>query len=63
MELRYIIRDGQDDPERVLQYRVKSKVTDYSKNSPTGDWLTKEVWSEWQDVPTVDRTTLRKNNG
>lgn len=63
MELRYIIRDRRDDPVKVLQYRVKYKVTDYGNTSPTGDWLIGEVWSEWQDVPTVDLTVQRKNNG
>jgi hypothetical protein len=62
MELRYLVRPGWDGPEKVLQYRIKSLVTDYSKTTHTGDWIMDEVWGPWQDVPTVDETQRKHND-
>jgi hypothetical protein len=51
-ELRYLIRNGWDGPEQVLQYRTQVEVADYS----TEKHIKKMIWSEWQYVPTVDET-------
>lgn len=56
-ELRYLIRNGWDGPEKVLQYRTQVEVSDYSaKTTETGSFIKKKEWSEWQYVPTVDET-------
>jgi hypothetical protein len=56
-ELRYLVRNGWDGPEQVLQYRTQVDVADYSTPNPrTGDYITKKQWTEWKYVPTVDET-------
>jgi hypothetical protein len=56
-ELRYLIRNGWDGPEQVLQYRTEIEVTDYCTPNPiTGDYTKKKKWTEWGEVPTVDET-------
>lgn len=40
-----------NDYQRVLQYRTKMITTDYSKTTHTNEYLKKEVWSEWKNVP------------
>ena len=55
-ELRYLVRNGWDGPEKVLQYRTQSEVTDYSGTTTNGSFTKKREWTEWQDVPTVDET-------
>lgn len=56
-DLRYLVRNGWDGPETVLQYRTRVEVTDYSVPNPrTGGFASKKEWTEWQDVPTVDET-------
>ena len=52
-ELRYFVRNGYDGPEKVLQYRTQSEVTDYSTTTLNGSFTKKCEWTEWQDVPTV----------
>ena len=56
-ELRYLVRNGWDGPEQVLQYRTQHEVTDYSGTDPrTGGFIRKIEWTEWKYVPTVDET-------
>ena len=56
-ELRYLVRNGWDGPEKVLQYRTQIEVTDYSvKTTETGSFIKKREWTDWQYVPTVDET-------
>jgi hypothetical protein len=56
-ELRYLVRNGWDGPEKVLQYRTQIEVTDYSGTYPvTGGFIRKIEWTEWKYVPTVDET-------
>ena len=56
-ELRYLVRNGRDGSEKVLQYRTQIEVSDYSaKTTDTGSFLKKKEWTEWQDVPTVNET-------
>ena len=55
-ELRYLVRNGLDGPEQVLQYRTQFEVTDYSTTTIQGSFTKKREWTEWQDVPIVDET-------
>lgn len=56
-ELRYLVRNGWDGPEKVLQYRTQIEVSDYSAvNLRTSDYIRKLEWTEWRDVPVVDET-------
>lgn len=52
-ELRYLVRNGYDGPEKVLQYRTQFEATDYSTTTLNGSFTTKKEWTEWQDVPIV----------
>ena len=54
IELRWYVRPGWDGPEKVLQYRQKQEVTNYSTFLPNGSYLNEMVWSDWRDVPTVE---------
>ena len=54
-ELRYLVRNGWDGPEKVLQYRTQLEVTDYSvKTTETGSFIKNRKWTDWQDVPTIN---------
>jgi hypothetical protein len=55
-ELRYLVRNGWDGPEQVLQYRTQFEVTDYSTTTIQGSFTKKREYTEWQDVPTVNET-------
>jgi len=55
-ELRYLVRNGLEGFEKVLQYRTQIEVTDYSTTTIQGSFTKKREWTEWQDVPTVDET-------
>jgi hypothetical protein len=55
-ELRYLVRNGLEGSEKVLQYRTHIDVTDYSTTTLKGMFLNKKEWTEWQDVPTIDET-------
>jgi hypothetical protein len=54
IELRWYVRPGWDGPEKVLQYRQKQDVTNYSTLLPNGSYLNEMVWSDWRDVPKVE---------
>jgi hypothetical protein len=53
-ELRYLVRNGLNGPEKVLQYRTQFEVTDYSSQTVNGQYVLIKKWAEWQDVPTVE---------
>jgi len=55
-ELRYLVRNGLDGPEKVLQYRTQLEVTDYSTTTIQGSFTKKREYTEWQDVQTVNET-------
>jgi len=55
-ELRYLVRNGWDGPEQVLQYRTQFEVTDYSTTTLNGSFTKKRECTEWQNVPVVDET-------
>ena len=52
-ELRYLVRNGWDGPERVLQYRTQIEVSDYSTTTVEGSFTKNKQWTNWQDVPIV----------
>jgi hypothetical protein len=54
IEMRWLVRPGWDGPEKILQYRQKQDVTNYSTLTTNGDYLKEMVWSDWKDVPTVE---------
>ncbi len=53
-EMRWLVRPGWDGPEKILQYRQKQDVTNYSTLTTNGDYLKEMAWSDWKDVPTVE---------
>ena len=53
-ELRYLVRNGSSENDKVLQYRTQFEVTDYSTTTLNGSFTKKREWTEWQDVPTVE---------
>jgi len=55
-ELRYLVRNGRSESDKVLQYRTQLEVTDYSTTTLNGSFTKKLEYTEWQDVPTVDET-------
>lgn len=54
IEVRWLVRPGWDGPEKILQYRQRQVVTNYSTIGPNGDYITEKVWSDWKDVPTIE---------
>jgi hypothetical protein len=52
-ELRWLVRQGWDGPEKILQYRENKRQVNYSAIDENGDFLKVPTWSEWKDVPTV----------
>ena len=54
IELRWLIRQGCDGPEKVLQTRQQYEATIYSSVTSTGNYLREMKWSEWADVPRVE---------
>lgn len=52
----YEFRWLQTKSYKVLQYRFKEQVKDYTYTDSTGNFLTSMIWSEWTDVPTVNRS-------
>ena len=55
-ELRYLVRNGRSENDKVLQYRTQLAVTDYSTTTLNGSFTKKREWTDWQDVPTVKET-------
>lgn len=56
IELRWLIRQGWDGPEKVLQYRQKvdTAIRAGTGWSPTEIMNTQKMqWSEWTNVPEV----------
>lgn len=54
-EMRWLITAGWDGPEKILQYRYQTEVTDYGAHNPTtGGFLKTLGWTEWVTVPTID---------
>jgi hypothetical protein len=52
-ELRWLVRQGWDGPEKILQYRENKRQINYSAIDENGDFLKVPTWSEWKDVPEV----------
>lgn len=54
IELRWLLQAGWDGPEKVLQYRQKRDIIDYSSNDSNGVFLKTNEMTDWVTVPTVD---------
>lgn len=55
IEMRWLVRQGWDGPERVLQYRQYVDATVYAQD-PGGFVFPAQrnmQWSNWKDVPEV----------
>lgn len=52
VEMRWLVRDGWDGPERVLQYRQMLDKRVFA-GFPPENYMPKLEWSEWKDVPAV----------
>lgn len=55
-EMRWLVRNGWDGPEKVLQYRNQIASTDYSSLETTSGFVAVSQWSDWKNVPIVDKT-------
>jgi hypothetical protein len=52
-EMRWIVVEGYDGPEKILQYRLDREITDYSIQNPrTGSFAKRNVLTDWITVPT-----------
>lgn len=54
IELRWLIQPGWDGPEKVLQYRQKVDIIDYSRKDSSGVFLKTTEMTDWVTVPEVD---------
>ena len=54
-EMRWLITAGWDGPEKILQYRYETEITDYGTQNPrTVGFLKRTGFTEWQTVPEID---------
>ena len=54
IELRWLIQPGWDGPEKVLQYRQKLDIIDYSRKDGNGTFLKTSEMTDWVTVPEED---------
>ena len=54
IELRWLIQPGWDGPEKVLQYRQKVDIIDYSRKDGNGTFLKATEMTDWVTVPEED---------
>jgi len=54
IELRWLIQPGWDGPEKVLQYRQKLDIIDYSRKDSNGTFLKTTEMTDWVTVPEED---------
>lgn len=54
IELRWLTQPGWDGPEKVLQYRQKVDIIDYSRKDGNGTFLKTTEMTDWVTVPEVD---------
>jgi hypothetical protein len=54
IELRWLIQPGWDGPEKVLQYRQKLDIIDYSRKDSNGVFLKTTEMTDWVTVPEID---------
>lgn len=56
IELRWLTRNNDRGViETVLQYRKSRYVINYSTILPDGTYVKDSKWSEWTDIPSVDK--------
>jgi hypothetical protein len=54
IELRWLTQAGWDGPEKVLQYRQKVDIIDYSRKDSNGTFLKTTEMTDWATVPEED---------
>jgi hypothetical protein len=54
IEMRWLIQPGWDGPEKVLQYRQKLDIIDYSRKDSNGVFLKTAEMTDWVTVPEID---------
>jgi hypothetical protein len=54
IELRWLIQPGWDGPEKVLQYRQKLDIIDYSRKDSNGVFIKTTEMTDWVTVPEID---------
>ena len=52
--MRWLIQPGWDGPEKVLQYRQKLDIIDYSRKDSNGVFLKTAEMTDWVTVPEID---------
>jgi hypothetical protein len=63
IELRWLVKNGWDGPERVLQYRQQYDKTVYAGLGQFPESAKQIGWSEWLDVTTIDNSETDKSVG
>lgn len=53
-EIRWVIREGWDGPEKVLQFRTEQRIYPITANALNWGQGPRYQWTEWTYVPTVD---------
>lgn len=54
IELRWLITPTFDGPIKILQYRQKVDIVDYSRKDNNGTFLKTTEMTEWITVPELD---------
>ena len=62
-EMRWLVVEGYDGPEKILQYRLDREITDYSIQNPrTGSFAIRKVLTDWITVPTEEPVKVQHAN-
>ena len=62
-EMRWLVVEGYDGPEKILQYRLDREITDYSIQNPrTGSFAIRNVLTDWITVPTEEPVKVQHAN-
>ena len=62
-EMRWLVVEGYDGPEKILQYRLDREITDYSIQNPrTGSFAILNVLTDRITVPTEEPVKVQHAN-
>ena len=62
-EMRWLVVEGYDGPEKILQYRLDREITDYSIQNPrTVSFAIRKVLTDWITVPTEEPVKVQHAN-
>ena len=62
-EMRWIVVEGYDGPEKILQYRLEREITDYSIQNPrTGSFAKRNKLTDCVTVPTEEPVKVQHAN-